>query len=1272
VREAVLCPDRQGDLGQAYSFDGVNDGVDISTLPKLQTFTMAAWFRRPSGDLTHASIIGFDGMYKVAVNAEGHVACFTKAGSVTSGAWTGGPTSLVSMADGEWHHAAWSRGADGHQVLYIDGALENEGPFNAGVIPSANYGGYIGMERMWNGTERYFWTGEIDEVRIYDRVLSSNEVVGLVGVPSEGPTTAFLVADTNALTASESEFLSLVEEGGAVALVDVAAVKGGDVDLLQFDALCSFGYGTSGDITNTFDQEFCDLVYAAVDAGATLVVNRQAEGASLLIGGGYSGGISGNWSPAYTDTRFVTAVAEDEPLMAGVVPYAGDPNAHTIFYWHSVDSDSMLWRVDNSQSYVNFFQRGTFFEEPDGYLTEGFTSSTRIYGGEHTPFFYRGRGRVVILVTIHWTFDQSTGDGGTVGPAGQQILANIATLPRFDRVVPSLDAGLIAHYTFDADDGDWLADDSGNGLTGAVHGATWTAAGVDGGAFLFDGSNDYVDCGNVLNFDTNDYAIAVWVRTAATSDSIVGRTVLAKTYTVGSADRGYVLVQQQDDFIQYAHLDGVPYSPFLLHESPVNDGQWHHIAVSWDASDYLNRRLYIDGALEVSGSTETNTGQDNDHHFMIGARTPTVSFWDGALDDLRIYDRTLSSNEVAELYAVDVPTNLVSLVIEGEPDEYGAPGPQDYGTNTYAAGTVVTNTAVVVVPPGLGTRPVCLGWTGAGSVPASGESNEVVFTIAEDSELTWQWGIEHWLDVGVQGSGVVDVASAWVSDGTEVVLQGLAYPGWMFQEWTGDVVRAGIRVPITAVMMDRPRDVTAVFCADADDDGMPDWWEGLHFQTAARDGSGDWDHDRLSDRDEWDRGCNPNERDSDGDGVRDGREVRRYGTDPANPDSDGDGVSDGDEVRAGTDPLGADSQFAVRPPFGRGRGGEPVICWASQSNRWYSVLRATSLLDGFEEIAGCLPATPPLNVYTDTTAAATGPRFYRIGLEELPVVADFDGDRATDPALFLGTDGHLAWLTSTGSVETLPYGYHKWLPAVADYDGDLKADFAWFAPGNGDWRIYLSGSGYARVTPHPELGGALSIPVAADFDGDGLADPAVLSAASGEIKYVSMTNPTVVVTSPRGFVNWLPAVADYDGDRKADYAWFSPVTGMWRIYLSGSGYAERLPRATFGDVDATPLPADYDGDGLADLAFMRPVTGRIRFMESGSGLIGTTAVGHPGWFPAVGDFDGNGQADCAWYKSWVGKFHVVYSDSNNIYRADNVAEELDIGGTREDRPAVGR
>ncbi|MHA1460538.1 MAG: zinc-ribbon domain-containing protein, partial [Promethearchaeota archaeon] len=85
---------------------------------------------------------------------------------------------------------------------------------------------------------------------------------------------------------------------------------------------------------------------------------------------------------------------------------------------------------------------------------------------------------------------------------------------------------------------------------------------------------------------------------------------------------------------------------------------------------------------------------------------------------------------------------------------------------------------------------------------------------------------------------------------------------------------------------------------------MPDFWEYNNgLELTVNDASLDEDNDELSNLNEYQAQTDPNNPDTDADGLFDGLEISTYFTDPLNPDTDGDGYSDGIEVQWGTDPL---------------------------------------------------------------------------------------------------------------------------------------------------------------------------------------------------------------------------------------------------------------------------------------------------------------------------------------------------------------------------------
>lgn len=195
---------------------------------------------------------------------------------------------------------------------------------------------------------------------------------------------------------------------------------------------------------------------------------------------------------------------------------------------------------------------------------------------------------------------------------------------------------------FDTNNTTTTKDYSGNGYNGTVTGPTWTEEGKVGGAYYFGGASDYIDLSLPNNFDDfsiNDFTISVWVKSDDITDD--HRVVLQ-----GGNDDDFALMFQFDNEIHFGVSEGG--IKRALRTGNLSSNTWYHITGVWDASE-KSVSLYHNG----SNCTETGYrtyAQGTKDGFDIGHGTTSSRFWFGFIDELQIYDRAFSADQIYQMY----------------------------------------------------------------------------------------------------------------------------------------------------------------------------------------------------------------------------------------------------------------------------------------------------------------------------------------------------------------------------------------------------------------------------------------------------------------------------------------------------------------------------------------------------------------------------------------------------------------------------------------------
>jgi len=240
---------------------------------------------------------------------------------------------------------------------------------------------------------------------------------------------------------------------------------------------------------------------------------------------------------------------------------------------------------------------------------------------------------------------------------------------------------LVGWWKFDETEGRRAVDSSGNGNDGTLKGdPQWQPGRVDG-ALLFDGDGDYVAIGNESNFDiTGSITVAAWIKVNAFDKD--WQAIVTK------GEDAWRLHRNKDtNTIKFNcnGLQGLSPWPGVTGSVDVNDGQWHHVAGVYDGPKlYLYVNGELDNSEQASGSIATNNSG-----VCIGENVGIMErYWNGLIDDVRIYSYALSEAEIKVLCfetkaTRPQPTDGATVEVATTPELRWVPGADVTGHKVY-------------------------------------------------------------------------------------------------------------------------------------------------------------------------------------------------------------------------------------------------------------------------------------------------------------------------------------------------------------------------------------------------------------------------------------------------------------------------------------------------------------------------------------------------------------------------------------------------------------
>ncbi len=219
------------------------------------------------------------------------------------------------------------------------------------------------------------------------------------------------------------------------------------------------------------------------------------------------------------------------------------------------------------------------------------------------------------------------------------IMITVLLLPSLSNA--QLDNGLVAYYPFNGD----TIDATGNGNDATNYGATLTTDryGNVNSAYHFNGTSEYMDCGNGISLQiANDITVTAWIKSEFSTDH--SPEVISK---YGTGDAGWILSTFPDSTAAFQGRDNSG-NYRSSGKSYKWNGDWHFLVGQREGSIW---KIYVDGTLHQSIDAGTTGSLIASNNMQIGVQSGAGSrFFMGTIDDIRIYNRALSSAEILQLY----------------------------------------------------------------------------------------------------------------------------------------------------------------------------------------------------------------------------------------------------------------------------------------------------------------------------------------------------------------------------------------------------------------------------------------------------------------------------------------------------------------------------------------------------------------------------------------------------------------------------------------------
>ena len=412
-------------------------------------------------------------------------------------------------------------------------------------------------------------------------------------------------------------------------------------------------YAVTVEASNSQGSDSQSFSVNVIAAGSAPVIT-SAPVTQGTVGQAYAYDVeaTGDPAPGYALTAAPTGMTID--AVTGVIDWTPDTAGD-----YAVTVEASNSQGSDSQSFsVNVIAAGSAPVITSAPVTQGTVGQAYAYDVEATGDPAPGyaltaapTGMTIDAVTgvIDWTPDTAGDYAVTVeasnsqGSDSQSFSVSVAD-------VLACVADPLAHWRLDETSGTVFADSAGaNNATCSGSGCPAFTTGIVNGALSFDGTDDGLNAAddNSLDWSNADsFSIELWVNTA---QNCSGNKVFIGKYRGSGGNGDWWVGCSSTNTAAFYLRDSTGASLSVQSGSTINDGQWRHLVAVRDAVSNENR-LYVDGALAASEIKAYSGSFANSRPINIGYYINNYRL-NGVLDEVAIYARPLSSNEIQQHYA---------------------------------------------------------------------------------------------------------------------------------------------------------------------------------------------------------------------------------------------------------------------------------------------------------------------------------------------------------------------------------------------------------------------------------------------------------------------------------------------------------------------------------------------------------------------------------------------------------------------------------------------